>query len=87
MIGFGFTVIVIVFWQLFELVYVMTEVPVLTPVTTPVVETVATAVLDETQAVDEAAVAEPTNEIVEPTHTFIGPVIVGKGLTVTNAVF
>jgi len=78
---------VIVFWQLFEFVYVITEVPVLTPVTTPVVETVATAGIDETQALDEAAVAEPTNEVVEPTHTLEVPVIVGKGLTVTNAVF
>ena len=30
--------------------------------------------------------AEPTNEIVEPTHTIAGPVILGKAFTVTVAV-
>ena len=84
--GFGFIVTVMVFWQLFEFVYVITEVPTLTPVTTPVVETVATVGIDETQALDEAAVAEPTNEIVESTHTLVGPVILGKAFTVTVAV-
>ena len=87
MVGNGFTVMTSVVLQLLLFVNVIVAVPAATPVTIPVVETVATAVLDETQAVDEAAVAEPTNEIVEPTHTFIGPVIVGKGLTVTNAAF
>ena len=75
-----------VFWQLFELVYVISELPALTPVTTPVAETFATEGLEETQGVVAAAV-EPINEIVEPTHTFIGPEIVGKGFTVTTAVF
>ena len=83
--GFGFTVTVMVFWQLFEFVYVIIEVPTLTPVTKPVVETVATDGMDEIQALDEAAVAEPTNEIVEPTHTLVDPVILGKGFTVTVA--
>jgi hypothetical protein len=42
-------------------VYVIVVVPAETPVTNPIVLTVATAVLDETQEFDVAAVALPIN--------------------------
>ena len=61
-------------------------VPALTPVTNPVLLIVATAGLEETHGLVVAAVAEPTNEIVEPTHTLVDPVILGKAFTVTVAV-
>ena len=62
------------------------EVPADTPVTTPVLETVATAVLEETHGLDAAAVAEPVNVVVKPTQAVNVPVIVGRALTVTVAV-
>ena len=47
--------------QPFELVYVMVEVPGVTPVTKPVDDIVATAVLELTHGVTPAAVGEPVN--------------------------
>jgi len=64
----------------------MVDVPADTPVTTPVEDTVATAVLEETQGLDAAAVAEPVSVVVNPTQTDNVPVIVGRALIVTVAV-
>ena len=62
------------------------DVPADTPVTTPVEETVATAVLEETQGLEAAAVPEPVKAVVKPTQAVNVPVMVGVGLTVTVAV-
>ena len=55
-------------------------------VTNPVEETVATNVLEDIQAFDDAAVADPVNCVVNPAQTFSVPVIVGNAFTVTVAV-
>jgi hypothetical protein len=86
-VGSGLTVTMAVCWQPLLLVYVIVDVPALTPVTNPVAEIVATPMLDDDQAFDAAAVAEPLNSVVEPTHTLRVPVIDGRGLTVIIAVF
>ena len=83
--AFTFTVAVTAFVHPFAsvTVYVMVDVPAVTPVTTPVDDTVATAVLDEDHV--PPAVAE-ANCVVKPEHTFVAPVIaatVGNGFTVT----
>ena len=54
----------------------MTDVPAVTPVTTPEEVTVATAVVAETQGLEEAAVPEPVKEVVEPTQVEAVPEIV-----------
>lgn len=60
--------------------------PAATPVTKPVVETVANAVFELNHGVVEFAVAVPVNCLVDPTHTFKVPVIVGFALTIILAV-
>ena len=60
----------------------MTVVPGFTPVTTPALVTVATPVLDEVHGLTAAGVPEPVNVIVAPSHTAVGPPIVGLALTV-----
>ena len=72
--------------QLLLFVYVIVAVPAATPVTTPELFTVATAVFEEIQGFELAAVALPVNDIVEPTQTVLFPEIVGFEFTVTNAV-
>ena len=62
------------------------ELPAAIPVTTPVEDTVATAVLEETQGFTAAAVAEPVSVVVKPTQALNVPVIVGLALMVTEAV-
>jgi hypothetical protein len=59
-------------------------VPGLTPVTTPVLDTVATAGLEDVHGFTAAAVPEPVNDVVAPTHTVKVPVMVGLALTVIN---
>jgi hypothetical protein len=66
-------------------VYVMTDVPALTPVTSPVLLIVATAVDADDHGVVASAVAEPDNCVVLPTQAFNVPEIVGNGLTVMIA--
>jgi hypothetical protein len=85
-VGSALTVTIAVFIQPLEFVYVIVEVPADTPVTTPVLETVATAVLEDTQGLEAAAVADPVNVVVSPTQTDNVPVIVGNALIVTVAV-
>jgi len=85
-VGSAFTVKLAVMTQPFEFLYVMVEVPALTPVTTPVLETVATAVLDEVHGVVASAVAEPVSVDVCPTQATSVPLIVGSALTVKLAV-
>ena len=65
----------------------MTLVPPVTPVTSPVLFTVATAGVADTHGFTAAGVPDPVNCVVDPTHTFRLPVIVGCGLTVTVTVF
>ena len=60
----------------------MVDEPALTPVTKPVEVIVATAVFDDTQGFDVAAVLEPVNWVVETTQTLNVPLIVGDGFTV-----
>ena len=79
----GFTVIEIVAWQLLLFVNVITAVPAEIPLTTPEVETVATAILEETQGLVVAPAELPLRVILCPTHTAWGPVIIGIGL-ITN---
>lgn len=54
-----------------------------TAVTNPLAETVATPVLEDTQAFEFAAVALPVNCDVAPTHKFTVPDIVGLAFTCT----
>ena len=61
-------------------------VPGLTPVTTPALVIVATPVLDDVHGFAAAGVPDPVNVIVEPSHTAVGPVMVGNALTVMVAV-
>jgi len=67
------------------LVYVIVEVPAVTPVTNPVVLIVATAELEVVQALEVAAVAVPDNWFVLPTQALKVPVIVGSALIVMVA--
>ena len=55
----------------------MVVVPAATPVTTPRLETVATAVLDDVQAFETAAVPLPVRVSVLPTQSEVFPAIVG----------
>lgn len=55
----------------------MVVVPAATPVTTPRLEIVATAVLDDIQAFETAAVPLPVRVSVLPTQSEVFPVIVG----------
>src|SRR5215831_9087748 len=64
----------------------MTLVPPDTPVTSPVLLTVATAGVADTHGLTAAGVPDPVSCVVDPTHTFSVPVIVGLGFTVTVAV-
>ena len=64
----------------------ITLVPAATPVTKPVADTVATAGVADTHGVTAAAVPEPVNCVVAPTHAVKVPVIVGSAFTVTVAV-
>ena len=50
--------------------------------TTPVAETVATVVLEEVQGVVAAGVPDPVSVIVALSQTAVGPVMVGRALTV-----
>jgi hypothetical protein len=60
----------------------MVVVPGLTPVTTPTLFTVATPVLDDVHGLAAAGVPDPVKVMVAPSHTAVGPVIVGCALTV-----
>ena len=64
----------------------MVAVPCETPVTNPVVSTVATLVSDDVHAFVVAAVVEPVNCVLCPTHADKVPVILGKAFIVTIAV-
>ena len=81
--GFMVTVAVIIHPLLF--VYVITDVPALTPVTSPVLLIVATLVDADDHGVVASAVAEPDNCVVLPTQALNVPVIVGSGLIVITA--
>ena len=80
-VGNAFTVMILVVWQLLLLVNVIVALPAATPVTTPVVETVAIAILEETQGLVVAPAELALRAIVCPAHTEEGPVIIGIGLT------
>ena len=82
-VGTGFTVTTAVVRQPLLSVYVIVVLPTATPVTKPVEFTVALAVVEEVHGVEDAAVPEPVNCVVEPTHTDNVPEIVGNGLMVT----
>ena len=62
-------------------------VPALTPVTNPELLIVATKGLEETQGFTVAGEPVPLNWVVNPTHAFKVPVIVGKGSTVIETIF
>ena len=83
MVGFGFTITVSVTEHPRLFVYVIMDVPPVTPVTTPVLETVAIPVLAEIHGLELAAVPEPVNCVVLPTQTTLFPVVVGFVLTET----
>lgn len=85
-IGRAMTVTVAVATQPFELVYVIIAVPAVFPVTTPALLIVATAVLEETQALIAAGADGLDNVVVNPAQTVSVPLITGSGLTVTVAV-
>jgi hypothetical protein len=59
----------------------MMLVPAPTPDTTPELVTVAMPVEAEVQGFVAAGVPDPVSGVVEPTHTFNTPEIVGKGFT------
>ena len=60
--------------------------PAATPVTKPVLLIVATAVVADTHGFTAAAVPDPVNCVVDPTHVDKVPVIVGAAVIVTVAV-
>ena len=62
----------------------MVVVPALTAVTNPEFEIVATLELLDDHGFKVAAVPEPVNCVVKPTHKVETPVIVGFGFTVTE---
>ena len=64
----------------------ITLVPAFTPVRTPAFVIVATPVLDEVHGFAAAGVPEPINVMVDDLHRDVGPLIVGRALTVTVAV-
>ena len=72
----AFTVIIIVFVQPVLFIYVITEVPALSPLTKPVLVTVATFGEDEDQGVFTCGVVDPLKLVIAPTQTLVGPVIV-----------
>lgn len=55
----------------------MVVVPGFMPVTTPPLFTVAMPVLDDVQGLTAAGVPEPTRVIVAPSHTAVGPLMIG----------
>lgn len=83
--GNGLTVTVVLVLQPVGNVYVITDVPVATPVTTPEEEpTVAIPVLPLVHVPPDEVLL---NVVVDPTHTFVVPVMVaGNGFTVTVAI-
>ena len=81
-VGCALTVIVTVLEHPLLFMNVITVVPGLIPVTTPAFVIVATPVLEEVPGLTAAAVPETVNVIVDPSHTAIGPVMVGCALTV-----
>ena len=81
--GTALTVIVVVFWQPVDGVFVIIAVPLVNPVTSPVVgftDTVGSALAQVPPAIVLASV------IVAPTHKLVGPLITGSGYTVTGVV-
>lgn len=78
-VGIGFTVTVAVCAQPFVFIYVITLVPAEIPVTIPVLLTVATNVVADAHGVVGCAVPDPVNCVVDPSHTYSVPVIVGFG--------
>ena len=84
--GADATVMATVFEQPAEFVYVILTEPLATPVTTPALLTVALAVLEDTHGLLLAAVPDPVNVVVEPTHTVDDPVTVGAAVIVTFSV-
>ena len=74
--GTALMVIIIVFWQPVDGVFVIVAVPLLNPVTSPVVgftDTVASALVQVPPAIVLARV------MVAPTHKLVGPLITGNG--------
>ncbi len=57
-------------------------VPGLIPVTIPVLFTVATPVFEEVHGLAAAGVPDPVSEMVDPSHTAVGPLMVGNAFTV-----
>lgn len=82
--GVGFTVIVVVAKQPVDNIYVITTVPADTPVTTPDDE--PTTAIDVLLLLQVPPDGEPASVIVLPTHTCVGPDMVGVGLTVITTV-
>jgi len=79
--GTGFTVIGVALMHPVDKVYVIDNVPDVTPVTIPVEPTVANAVLLLAQVPPPVASVSP---IVDPTHTVAGPeIFAGNAFTVT----
>ena len=83
-VGNGFTVMILVVWQLLLLVNVIVAVPAAIPETTPVAETVATEGLEETHGLVAAPAELAVRVIVCPAQTEEGPVIIGIGLTTND---
>lgn len=77
--GVGFTVNNLVVVHPMLLVNVIVAVPAVTPVTRPVVETVAIAVLEETQGFVPRPDSLAESVVLCPAHTELDPVIVGFG--------
>ena len=71
------TVTVIVFVQPVLFIYVITEVPAVSPLTIPALFIVAIPGLEEVQGVLALGIEDPVKLVVEPTHTLLTPVIVG----------
>jgi hypothetical protein len=70
--------------QLLLFVYVIVVVPEATPVTKPLLLIVATEVLLLVHGLLLAGVPLPSKSVVDPTHTVVVPLIVGKAFTVTT---
>ena len=77
-VGNAFTEIIFVVEHPAVFLYVMEVVPAEIPDNKPTELMVATDELDDNQGNVAAAVAEPTNEILDPLHTLNEPVIVGN---------
>ena len=87
MVGSALMVTVCVAEQPLLSVYVIIEVPAVTPVTTPEAVTVATEVVADVQGLEAAAVPDPVKVVDALTQAEAVPEMVGSAFTVTVTLF